>query len=136
MERFEDDNPKNLYVIRRKLAELRPVRGNGRYEYPVGRYTVHIYVFGIQDTPPSQPSNILAYDKIGVVLNETDKEGRTSSISLREDPLFKNYEPIQYNVIETPNGKINLSNGDDMPILQLCELIRYLHRLTNLTAFM
>jgi hypothetical protein len=136
MERFEDDNPKNLYVIRRKLAELRPIRGSGRYEYPVGRYTVHIYVMGIQDTPPDQPGNLMTYDKLGVVLNETDKSGKTSSINLREDPLFKNYEPIQYNVIETPNGKINLSNGDGMPLLHLCELIKYLYRLTNLTAFM
>ena len=132
----QEEHAKNIYVIRRKLAELKPVRGNGRYEYPVGRYNVCIFVFGIQDTPPDQPSNLLSYDKIGVVVNEFDKSGKTSSISLRDDPLFKNYEPIQYNVIETPNGKINLSNGDDMPILQLCELIRYLHRLTNLTAFM
>lgn len=137
MERFEDDHPKNLYVIRRKLAELRPVANNSyRYMYAVGRYTVHIYLMGIQDTPPDKPGNLMTYDKLSIVLNENDKSGKTSSINLREDPLFKNYEPIQYNVIETPNGRINLSNGDDMPILQLCELIKYLHRLTNLTAFM
>jgi hypothetical protein len=137
MERFEDDNPKNLYVIRRKLAELRAVRSKGHYEYPVGRYTVHIYSYEIQDTPSSDPAdNLLKHETVNVVLNETDKSGATSSISLRDDPLFRKYEPIWYDVIETPNGRINMGNGDRMPINTLCELIKYLHRLTNLTAFL
>lgn len=134
MDTFEDDNPKNIYVIRRKLAALKPVRGH--YEYYVGGYTVHIYTYAIQDVPDDHEINLLDYQTLNVVLNETTKSGVTSSISLRDDPQFKNYEPIQYNRIETPNGIINLSNGENMPITQLCELIRYLHRLSNLKAFM
>lgn len=132
---FEDDNPKNIYVIRHKLAALKPVRGH--WQYPVGNYTVHIYSYAMQDVPNSvEEDNILACKAVNVVLNVTTKSGITSSISLRDDPLFKSYEPIQYNVIESPGGKINLSNGDNMPIAHLCELIRYLHRLSNLKAFM
>jgi hypothetical protein len=138
METFEEDNPKNIYVIRRKLAALKAVRGH--YEYPVGNYTVHIYTYSIQDVPDnlsSEEDNLLKHEKFHVVLNVTTKSGVTSSISLRDDPLFKDYEPIQYDVISTPTGgRINLSSGENMPIGHLCELIRYLHRLSNLTAFM
>lgn len=137
MDTFEDDNPKNIYVIRHKLAALKPVRNKGHYEYHVGTYTVHMYTYEIQDVPTREEDNLLKYEKLHVVLNQTSKSGVTSSISLRDDPLFKNYEPIQYNAITTPTGGvINLSNGENMPIGHLCELIRYLHRLSNLTAFM
>lgn len=132
----QEEYAKNIYVIRRKLAELKSIRGNGHYEYPVGRFVVHIYLYDIQDTPSVEKSAILAQEKVSIVLNETTKSGVTSSVSIRDDSRFKNYEPIQYNVIQSPGGKINLSNGDNMPILHLCELIRYLHRLSNLTAFM
>lgn len=137
MERFEDEYPKNLYVIRRKLAELRSIRSPGHYEYVVGRFTVHIFSYETQDVPSKdRADNLLKHERVNVVLNEVDKSGKTSSISLRDDPLFRSYQPIWYDVIETPNGKINVGNGDRMPINTLCELIKYLHRLTNLTAFM
>ncbi len=135
MDTFEDDNPKNIYVIMRKLADLKPINGT-RWEYVVGRFIVNIYPYEIGDVPPGQVDTPVRHEKVSVVVNETTKSGVTSSVSLRDDPRFKNYEPIQYNVMVTPNGKINLSNGDNMPILHLCELIRYLHRLSNLTAFM
>lgn len=131
---MEDEDPKNIDVIRRKLAALKVERGH--YMYHVGGYTLHMYIHEIQDVPPEGEMNLGYADRINVVLNETTKSGVTSSISLRDDPLFKNYEPIQYNLIQTPNGKINLSNGDSMPIHHVCELIRYLHRLSGLKAFM
>jgi hypothetical protein len=131
----KEENQKNIYVIRHKLAALKP-EGGRYYQYHVGNYTLHIYTYAIQDVPVREETNLLKYEKVSVVLNETTKSGVTSNISLRDDPQFKNYEPIQYDIIETPNGKINLSNGDNMPIGYLCELIRYLHRLSNLTAFL
>jgi hypothetical protein len=137
MERIFDQEQfaKNIYVIRHKLGELKIISGH-RWEYQVGQYTVIIYPYDIGDVPPADIDNILKRDKVSVVLNERSKLGVVSSISLLDDPRFKNYEPIQYNVIESPGGRLNLSNGDNMPILHLCELIRYLHRLSNLTAFM
>lgn len=135
MDTFEDDNPKNIYVIKRKLADLKPI-GNHRWEFVVGNFSIFIYPYETGDVPPGQIDTPVRHDKLNVILNEKTKTNVVSSVSLRDDPRFKNYEPIQYNVIETPNGKINLSNGDNMPLLQLCELIRYLYRLSNLTAFM
>lgn len=134
MNTLEDEDPKSLDVIRRKIATLKAERGH--YMYRVGNYTLHMYIHGIQDVPPEGEMNLSHADRLNVVLNETTKSGITSSISLRDDPLFKNYEPIQYHVIETPNGKINLSTGDSMPITHVYELIRYLHRLSDLRAFM
>lgn len=133
----KDENAKNIYVIRHKLGLLKPCQGNtGRWEYGVGPFNVVIFAYDVGDTPPNQADNLLRFEKVDVVLNEFTKDGTASSVRLNDDPRFKNYEPIQYNVIESPSGRINLSSGDKMPILHLCELIRYLHRLSNLTAFM
>jgi hypothetical protein len=126
---------KNIYVIRHKLSMLKPVNYS-HWEYGVGVFKIYIYPYLIQDDQYVKLDNPLRHDKLSVILNETNKFGNTSSISLRDDPRFNTYEPIQYYTIDTPNGKINLSNGDNMPLTHLCELIRYLHRLSNLTAFM
>lgn len=133
----KEEYAKNIYVIRHKLGELKPCAGRGdRWEYPVGNFTVVIFAYDIGDTPPPQMDSLLRFDKVEIVLNERTKDGAVSSVSIRDDSRFKNYEPIQYNVIESPGGRINLSDGHGMPIPHLCELIRYLHRLSNLTAFM
>ena len=137
MERIfdQDQYAKNIYVIRHKLGELQPINGH-RWEYQAGHFSVHMYCYDAGDVPPEQLSNVLSYKTLSVVVNEHTKDGKVSSVSLRDDSRFKDYEPIQYNVIESPGGRINLSNGDNMPITHLCELIRYLHRLSNLAAFM
>jgi len=133
----KEEYAKNIYVIKHKLGELKPCPGRGdRWEYSVGNFNVVIFAYDIGDVPPNQMDSILRFEKVDVVLNESTKDGTISSVSLRDDPRFKSYEPIQYNVIESPGGRLNLSNGNGMPILYLCELIRYLHRLSNLTAFM
>lgn len=133
----KEENAKNIYVIRHKLGGLKPVAGRSdRWEYAVGNFIVVMYCYDIQETPPSQIDNPLKHTHLDVILNEYKKDGTGNKVSLRDDPRFKNYEPIQYNVIESPGGRLNLSNGDKMPVPHLCELIRYLHRLSNLTAFM
>ncbi len=133
----KEEYAKNIYVIRHKLGLLKPVYNRGdRWEYKVGNFNVVMFAYEVGDVRSEQPGNILRFEEVDVVLNEFTKDGTASSVRLNDDPRFKNYEPIQYNVIESPGGKINLSNGNGMPILHLCELIRYLHRLSNLTAFM
>lgn len=133
----QEEFAKNIYIIRRKLSELRPCANRSdRWEYRVNNFNVVIYAYEIGDVPPSQMDSLLRFDKVNVVLNEFNKQGDGIFVSLRDDSRFKNYEPIQYDIITTPNGRLNISNGDNMPILQLCELIRYLYRLSNLTAFM
>lgn len=104
------------------------------FQYNVGRFTIVIYTYETGDTPPPEPDSILDHKIVHAVLNET--VGKiTGSISLLHDERFSNYEPIRYNTIITPNGIINIGDGGGMPIDTLCELIRYLHRLNNLTAF-
>jgi hypothetical protein len=131
----QEEYAKNIYIIKRKLSELKAIGGH-RWEYAVGNFVVVMYPYEIGDVPPKQMDSPVRHEKLSIVLNEKAKTGTVSSVSMRDDSRFKNYEPIQYNVIESPNGKINLSNGDNMPLLHVCELIRYLHRLSNLTAFM
>lgn len=128
MELFEDENPKNIYVIKRKLAQLHAT-APGLYELDIKPYKIRIR------TPnPAQVDSILRHETVNVDLIEMSNTDM-KWISLLDDSRFKNYKPIQYNVFEGPNGIVNLSNGKDMPLLHLCELIRLLYRLSNLTAF-
>lgn len=130
------EHERNLYVIRHKLGGLKKVSFGNHFEWAIGPYLVKI--FAAKHGDPS-PEFITMCEKVDVHVYELSrKEGRESQklIDLWNEPLFKNYKPIQYNVIETPNGTINLSDGSEIPINYLCELIRYLHRLANLTAFM
>lgn len=132
----QEKNAKNIYVIRRKLSILKKVPGRSHYEYRVGNFVLSIFTHAIQDEPDDGLGCLLKHQTVSINLEELNKSGVSSYIYIWNDSRFKNYEPIQYNVVKTPNGLVNLSDGLDMPILHLCELIRYLHRLSNLTAFL
>jgi hypothetical protein len=132
MDTFEDDYPKNLYVIRRKLAALKRPVGFGDWKITIGPFNLSIlppYGSGLQVEYITQ---LVAVD---INLREMDQRGNSLYVSLREDPRFKDYKPIMYNTFNGANGIVNMSSGEGMPILQLMELIKYLHRLANLIAF-
>ena len=131
----QDENAKNIYVIKHKLSDLKRPPYSSAFVWKIGFYTVTIYT----DRTYSSDDCITQYEVVDVHLYEDIRKGdhvNTVSIKLTEDSRFKNFKPIMYNTVETPNGIINLSNGKEMPILFLCELIRYLYRLANLTAFL
>lgn len=129
-----NDLVNNTYVIRRKLAELTPV--DGWYYYFVGDFIVKIFVDSKRGwTRESKDIGSLVIHK---TLDEVDlyeltnnKDGTKSQsfIPLERDARFKNYTPIKYKVIP------GYSTGKDMPLQCLCELIRYLHKITKLSAF-
>lgn len=131
-----NENTRNVYIVRRKLAELK-LWNESLYRYFVGNFEVQIFPREIQDIRPNEKlaDNLLKYKTVNITLWENSKSGDNKIVRLLDDPRFKNYEPIQYNIHHTPSGKLNFSNGDNMPITHLCELIKYLHRLSNLTAF-
>lgn len=132
METFEDDNPKNLYVIRRKLGAITP-DANGEWIYYVGHFIVHITPNDHQG-PVGPEKCILSYQRLNVHLYEKMRSN-FDSIYMPHDVRFMDYQSIMYDVFHGPNGPLNLSDGRDMPITHLCELIKYLYRLSNLTAF-
>jgi hypothetical protein len=134
---FIMENIKNIYVIKRKLSELKKRAGYNDYIYYVGQFIVHIYTNSIQDPGSLDPNDcITKYDKVDITLLESSKNNQNSTINLRDDSRFKSYRPIIYSFFDGPNGIVNFSDGREMPIINLCELIKYLHRLSNLTAFM
>jgi len=139
MQSFEDDNPPDLNVIRRKLAGLK--KNGAGYRLDIGHYVLRIFpTLDYEESNPHE-DNILKYEVVDVDLYEAIPTGdlehqNIRRLFLREDVLFCNYEPIQYNYFTGSNGRVNLSDGNKMPISYLCELIKYLHRLSNLTAFM
>ena len=126
----------DIKAIREKLGTMKKVPGRDFYAWKAGRFMLHIFT-----SPRSFQTDetILRHETVDINVNEVwiSPLGNqiTNYISIRDDEPFKYYEPIQYNTVITPNGRINLSDGRDMPIAHLCELIRYLHRLSNLTAF-
>jgi hypothetical protein len=121
-----DNEVKNLYVIKRRLADLKTLQYGG-FEYHVGDFVVKIYTQPFKGMNTIDKNDcIVKHEKVNVLLNELNKRnGFYERVNLENDPRFSNYEPIKYDDW----------NGDNMPILQLCELIKYLHRLSKLTIF-
>lgn len=142
-----EEHAKNIYVIKHKLSDLKRVPGQRFFQWQIGPFEVRIFTELWEESGSSAlPVNkknieyITQAQLIDVEVWESVRHSNGQSwddtISLQDDPRFKSYKPIQYNVWESPNGLTNFSNGHSMPIAHLCELIRYLHRLSNLTAFM
>lgn len=123
---------KNTYVIRRRLAELRRLPGESCFNYWVGKFRVRIWTHGIQELPTDVSNdydNIVSYLLVDVSLYEEDRDKNETYIDLIRDSRFANYKPIQYK-------QYGNSDGREMPIQNLCELIRYLHIISKLSAFM
>lgn len=132
-----NDNVKNIYTIKRRLAALKKREGYNDFVYYVGNYVVHIHTNSIQDPASLDPNDtVVKHETVDVSLQESCKRFEYRYVSLRDDSRFSSYRPIQYNYFDGPNGRINFSDGKDMPIIHLCELIKYLHRLSKLTAFL
>lgn len=151
-----DDNPKNLYVIKHRLSELKKYPADSCFHYHVGDFIVKIFTHKLQESndvyhqmaqwvvDPDKDWNrnespddcITKHDKVDVNLYEWQRS--TSShetrweviINMDVDSRFKDYQPIKHSAKYMFN-----ETGIGMPILNLCELIKYLHRLSNLTVF-
>lgn len=86
-----------------------------RTQEPIN-YTDCITDYPIVDVTLSEKMRISAYPNEAYVI-----------INLEKDLRFKGYSPIKYKEFE------GLSNGQEMPIAHLCELIKYLYRLNKLS---
>lgn len=130
-----DQYTRNTYVIRRKLAELRKWNGENHFEYWVGdKFRVYIYTRDIQDLGhDDKDDRILNHAKVDVNVYDIKKDAngirQATYIYLDKDSRFNKYQPIQYK-------QYGAQDGREMPINNLCELIKYLHIISKLTAFM
>lgn len=126
-----NENTKNLYIIRRRLAERVQRPGIPFFDYFVGNFLIKIKT----RAPHGNSSDrITFHDILDVSLSEEMRYSNgnpyDAPIDLERDSRFKSYQPIKYHEIS------GYSSGREMPINHLCELIIYLHRLSNLSAFM
>lgn len=139
-----DDNPKNLYVIKHRLSDLRKSPSGNCFYYEVGNFVVKIFTSRIQDVKPmaiykdytkeDAEERVTHYETVDVCLYEWVRQAHSDSqyesmINMDVDERFSSYAPIQH-VFPYRHG-----TGVEMPIINLCELIKYLHRLSNLSAF-
>lgn len=134
---MEDVNQyvRNTYVIRRKLAELRKHPDSNWFEYWIGeKYLVKIFTHRIQDQELDPATDSIVHHAtvdVNVYDLKRDSSGilQADYIYLHRDSRFTNYEPIKYK-------DFGWTDGQDMPINQLCELIKYLHIISKLHAFL
>jgi hypothetical protein len=134
---MEDINQyvRNTYVIRRKLAELRQHPDNNCFEYWVGdKYLVKIFTHRIQNQGQDPATDSIVHHAavdVNVYDLKRDSSGilQANYIYLEKDLRFSNYEPIKYK-------QYGWSDGQEMPIDQFCELIKYLHIISKLHAFL
>lgn len=129
-----NDNIKNTYVIRRRLAELQPAYGGNHYEYWIGeKFRVNLYPKDIQDLGGEPVKSLVSYPTLTVNVydckRDSDRLLQATYIYLERDSRFCNYQPIQHKQW----GK---ADGRDMPLQNVCELIKYLHIIAKLTAFL
>lgn len=146
MNKVFEENPKNIYVIKHNLGGLKKNPSSSCFYYPIGNYTVKIFTHAIQEANDFQYCSVhrgvKSLDKSSddsITLHKTvdaqvyeslrDPKGQPLEVyvNLDTDSRFSNYKPIKH-------GEWNRT-GTDMPILNLCELIKYLHRLSNLAVF-
>lgn len=151
-----EDNPKNIYAIKHRLGELKKHKSDSCFHYYVGGFIVKIFTHKIQESndanykltqwivdpdkdwsrDESLDDCITKHEKVDVNLYEWQRSTSNHEtrweviINMDVDPRFKNYEPIKHSAKYMYCG-----TGIGMPILNLCELIRYLHRLSNLAVF-
>lgn len=121
-----ENEVKNLYVIKQRLANLKPLTYGG-FEYLVGDFMVKIFSEPFKGMSAVDKNDcVVKHEKLNVLVNELNKKnGYYERIHLERDFRFKDFEPIKYDDW----------NGDNMPLLQLCELVKYLHRLSKLSIF-
>jgi hypothetical protein len=134
---MEDINEytRNLYIIRRRLSDLTKPAGSSCFYYYVGNFIVKIHTDRIQEHANRGPEDRITFHNIlDVHLYEykrhTDGNKYEEYVDLEKDSRFKSYQPIKYSEWS------GYSTGREMPINHLCELVKYLHRLSNLAVFM
>jgi hypothetical protein len=130
-----NENTKNLYIIKRRLAERRKRPNQPYFDYFVGNFLVKIFPDRIQENNNYGPDDsIVNHNLLDVHLYEYKRDSSGQSfeqyVDLEKDSRFKNYQPIKYSQFT------QYSTGKEMPLTHLCELIKYLHRLSNLSAFL
>lgn len=131
------ENAKNFYLARRQLAELKCREHESQFTYYVGNFILRIQTDVTcshnrplieENTYVYVDDNILKHTTVEVYPYEVIR-GVEQYITLDMDPRFKNYEPIRY------AGPYDRNVGSKMPINALCELIKYLSKLSDLSAF-
>jgi hypothetical protein len=138
MEDFAKDNEKNIFVIKQRLSEIQLKPGESCYHFYVeDKFIIKIWTKTVKDNylyVDVKDDRITLHEKIHVNLYEmkrySDGDRVETYIDLEKDGRFKEYKPIKYHQLS------GYSSGDHMPVITLCELIKYLYRLSNLTAFL
>lgn len=120
--------------IKQILALLKKMPGKSYYAYCIGEYTIHIHTHRVLEHPIEESDDsIINYDVVDISLFESKRLDsffkEHTFIYLEKDFRFKDYTPIKY------SRWSGLSTGEEMPIHNLCELIKYLNRLSNLSIF-
>ena len=136
-----EENAKNIYVIKHKLSELQLKPGMNCYNYHVGKFIVRIFTpksrKAVHSTAIQEHERITNHKEVTVNLCEIRnmKDLDDHHIGTYENPINLAKDE-RFNSLDVIKKDDYYNSGSKMSVLRLCELIRHLYRLSNLTAFL
>jgi hypothetical protein len=123
------DNINNVYVIKRNLAILKRLDPEGHFEYSVGNFILKIFTHRVGSQPiDNKNDRVTFYDKVDVNLYEKIN-GLANYIKVFSDTRFSSCPAIHF------EGS-NFYDLNGLPLINLCELIKFLCKISNLSAFL
>ena len=124
------DNVNNIYVIKRNLAILKRFEPEGHFEYTVGKFILKIFTHRVGSSPTSNKNDrITSYEKVDVNLYEKNGTDIFDYIKPYNDSRLLNCPAINF------EGS-NFYDLSGIPVINLCELIKFLYKISNLSAFL
>ncbi len=142
MNRELEESLKNSYLVRRRLSTLRKLEGDACYILNVERFQVRMYTNAEFSEPPNKELPLTAYKAVTVEVWE-DKGPDTSphnvggilhlrgEVQLWNDYRFKDF----YEENKWTDKDWQWKNGSLMPLSVVCDLIKHIDRIVELTPF-
>lgn len=142
MNRELEENLNNSYLVKRRLSTLRKLPGDACYILDVERFSVRMYTNAEFSNPPNRELPLLNYKTVTVEVWE-DMGPDTSSIYTggiihmrREINFSTDYRFKNFVEEKTTNQEWRATRSRaEMSIVTLCDFIKYVDRIVELTAF-
>ncbi len=143
-----DENLNNSYLVKRRLATLRKLPGDKCYHLKVGDFHIRLFTNADYSNPPNKElprvtdyknvtleiwEDVSSYDTKRTSYWESVKGGigKRAKVELSKDYRFADY----YSECKYTKDEWDWQQGRLMPISVICDIIKYVDRIVELTAF-
>lgn len=138
MNRELEENLNNSYLVRRRLATIRKLPGDACYFLLIGDFVIRMYTNAEYSDPPNKELPLVSYERVTVeVWENSESDPKIRSVGYRKQvQLWHDYRFAEYyKELKYTNNEHNWKNGILMPLPVVCDLIKYVDRIVELTAF-